>query len=132
MIIDPISDLIIRLKNSSDAKKAVVDVSYSKFADNVAHALKKAGYVTTIDKKKVGAFTRMLTLGLVYDADGQARIHGVERISKSSRRMYQKASDIRMYRSGFGNTFLSTPKGIMSDIEAKKNKVGGEILFKIW
>ena len=132
MIIDPISDLIIRLKNSSDAKKVAVDVSYSKFADNVAHALKKAGYVTTIDKKKVGNFTRTLVLGIVYDAEGQPRVHGVERISKSSRRIYQKAADIRMYRSGFGNTFLSTPKGIMTDIEAKKNKVGGEVLFKIW
>ena len=132
MIIDPISDLIIRLKNGSDAKKAVVEVVYSKFADNVAHALKKAGYITSIDKKKVGPFTKTISLGLVYDADGVARVHGVERISKLSRRIYQKSSDIRMYRSGFGNTFFSTPKGIMTDTEARKNKVGGEVLFKIW
>lgn len=130
MVTDPISDLIIRLKNASDAKKAVVAITYSRFAESIAHALKKAGYVDTVEKSGK-LFSKELILGLVY-FDSGPRIHGVERISKPSRRMYQKACDIRMYRSGFGNTFLSTPKGIMSDAEAKKNNVGGEILFKIW
>jgi len=130
MVTDPISDLIIRLKNGSDAKKSSVSLLYSKFALNVAHALKKAGYVGNIEKKgKI--FTKEIEVSLVYFETG-ARIHGVERISKSSRRVYMKSGDIRMYKSGFGNTFLSTPKGIMTDIEAKKNKVGGEVLFKIW
>jgi small subunit ribosomal protein S8 len=130
MVTDPIADLITRLKNGSDAGKPVVEVSYSKFGENVLHALKKAGYVNTIEKKGK-LFTRNLAVSLVY-FDSGARIHGVERISKPSRRVYQKSSDIRMYRSGFGNTFLSTPKGIMIDAEAKKHKVGGEVLFKIW
>lgn len=130
MVTDPISDLIIRLKNGSDAKKLSVLISYSKFAENIAHALKKAGYVATIEKKGK-PFTRELEIGLVYFETG-ARINGVERVSKPSRRIYLKSGDIRMYRSGFGNTFLTTPKGIMTDAEAKKNKVGGEVLFKIW
>ncbi|MFA6294822.1 MAG: 30S ribosomal protein S8 [Candidatus Paceibacterota bacterium] len=130
MVTDPISDFIIRLKNSSNAKKPFVIVSQSKFVENVAHALKKAGYVSTIEKKGK-PFTRELEIGLVYFATG-ARIHGVERISKSSRRIYVRSGDIRSYRSGFGNTFLSTPKGIMTDVEAKKNNVGGEVLFRIW
>ena len=130
MVTDPISDLIIRIKNGSDARKASVLVLYSKFAENVAYALKKAGYVTSVEKKGK-KFTKELELGLIY-TDGEPRLHGVERISKPSLRVYQKSSDIRMYRSGFGNTFLSTPKGIMIDVEAKKHKVGGEVLFKIW
>lgn len=130
MVTDPISDLIIRLKNGSDAKKATVDISYSKFAENVAHLLKKAGYVSSVEKKGK-PFARNLELGLVYFESG-ARIHGVERISKPSKRVYLKYSDIRVYRSGFGNTILSTPKGIMTDMEAKKLKVGGEVLFRIW
>ncbi len=130
MVTDPISDFITRLKNSSDAKKPFAIVSYSKYAENLAHALKKAGYVSSIEKKGK-PFTRELEIGLVYFATG-ARIHGVERISKSSRRIYLKSNDIRSYRSGFGNTFFSTPKGIMTDVEAKKNNVGGEVLFKIW
>lgn len=130
MLTDPISDLIVRLKNGSDAKKSTVEVIYSKFAENVAHALKKAGYITSIEKRGK-KFTKGLELGLVY-LEGTPRIHGVERVSKPSRRLYQKSQDIRIYKSGFGNVFLSTPKGVMVDIEAKKNKVGGEVLFKIW
>jgi len=130
MVTDPISDFIIRLKNGSDAKKPFVSVIYSKFAENVAHALKKAGYIESVENKGE-PFNRTIELGLRYFAV-DARIHGVERISKPSRRVYQKSSDIRNYRSGFGNVILSTPKGIMTDQEAKKNKVGGEVLFKIW
>lgn len=129
MVTDPISDLIIRLKNASDAKKPSVTVLYSKFAENIAHLLKKAGYVSSVEKAKKG--TRELELGIVY-IDGVARIHGVERISKPSRRIYQKYGDIRVYRSGYGNSVLSTPKGIMTDMEAKRSKVGGEVLFRIW
>ncbi|MEK7642157.1 MAG: 30S ribosomal protein S8 [Patescibacteria group bacterium] len=128
MVTDSISDFIIRLKNASDAKKPSVLVSQSKLAENIAHALKKSGYLTSVEKNKD---THEIKLGIVYFS-GEPRIHGVERISKSSRRIYQKASDIRVFRSGFGNTFLSTPKGIMIDMEAKKLKVGGEVLFKIW
>jgi len=124
MITDPISDLIIRIKNGSDANKPTVEVCYSKFAENVAHALKKAGFLSSVEKKSKKPISAGLEVGLVY-FDGEPRIHGVERISKPSRRMYLKSSD-------FGNTFLSTPKGIMIDVEAKKNKVGGEVLFKIW
>ncbi|MES2216317.1 MAG: 30S ribosomal protein S8 [Patescibacteria group bacterium] len=132
MVTDPISDLITRLKNGSDANKPSVEVVYSKFAENVAHALKKAGYLTSVEKKSASkTFTSGLMLGLSY-VNGEPRIHGAERISKPSRRLYQKSRDIRTYRSGFGNTFLSTPKGVLVDMEAKKHKVGGEVLFKIW
>lgn len=130
MVTDPISDFIIRIKNGSDAKKPVVSVPYSKFVNAVAEALKKAGYIETIEKKGK-LFDRTLDIGLIYFPTG-ARIHGAERISKPSRRIYQKATDIRTFRSGFGNTFLSTPKGVLTDMDAKKLKVGGEVLFKIW
>ncbi len=128
MISDPISDLIIRIKNGSSAGKAVVAVTDSKFAENVAHLLKKAGYLASVEKDKEN---RKLLLGIVY-FDDEPRIHGVERISKLSKRMYQKSRDIRSFKSGFGNVIYSTPKGILTDVEAKKLKVGGEILFRIW
>lgn len=131
MTADPISDFIIRIKNGSNAKKAAVAVIHSKFAENVAHALKKAGYLMTVEKKG-GNFDKTLELGLVYNTGGEARIHDAERVSKPSKRVYRKARELRSYRSGFGNTFLSTPKGILTDVEAKKLKVGGEVLFKIW
>ena len=128
MISDPISDLIIRIKNGSSAGKAVVAVTDSKFAENVAHLLKKAGYLASVEKDKEN---RKLLLCIVY-FDDEPRIHGVERISKLSKRMYQKSRDIRSFKSGFGNVIYSTPKGILTDVEAKKLKVGGEILFRIW
>lgn len=128
MVTDSISDLIIRLKNASDVKKPHVSIPQSKLIENIAFALKKSGYVSTVEKNKD---TRELILGIVYFS-GEPRIHGVERISKSSRRIYLKSGDIRVFRSGFGNMFLSTPKGILMDMEAKKLKVGGEVLFKIW
>lgn len=131
MVTDPISDFIIRLKNGSDAKKPVVSVPFSKFVNNVAEALKKAGYVESIEKKGK-LFDRTLDITLMYYPATGARIHGLERISKPSRRVYLKYTDIRTYRSGFGNTFFSTPKGVMTDEEAKRAKVGGEVLFKIW
>lgn len=130
MVTDSISDFIIRLKNGSKAKKANVSVRYSKLVENIAHALKKAGYVSTIEKKG-SDFSKELQIGLVY-IDSIPRINDVERISKPSRRIYIKSSDIRLYRSGFGNGFISTSRGIMTDFEAKRNKVGGELLFKIW
>ncbi len=131
MVTDPISDLIIRLKNGSDAKKPIVSVPYSKFAENIAHALKKAGYVESVEKKGKD-LVKTLEIGMLYVPGSGARIHGVDRISKSSRRVYQKAEDIRTYRSGFGNTIYSTSKGVLTDMEAKRTKVGGEVLFKIW
>lgn len=130
MVTDPIADLIVRLNNASLAKKPHVTILYSNFAKNVAEALKKSGYISTIETKG-SSFMKDLELGLVY-FESEPRVHGVERISSPSRRIYQKYSDIRSYRSGFGNTFLSTPKGIMVDEEAKKHKVGGEVLFRIW
>jgi small subunit ribosomal protein S8 len=130
MVTDPVSDFIVRIKNGSDARKPHVVVIYSKFIENIAHALKKSGYVTSVEKKTDGS-SKQLEIGLSYIGD-IARINGVERVSKLSKRIYQRASDIRVFRSGFGNTFLSTPKGIMVDMDAKKNKVGGEVLFRIW
>ncbi|HEX7724196.1 MAG TPA: 30S ribosomal protein S8 [Candidatus Paceibacterota bacterium] len=132
MVTDPISNLITCLKNASDAKKTVTSVPYSKFTENVAHALKKAGYVTTVEKKGKDVVGRTLEIGLIHVPGMGSRIHDVERISKPSRRVYQKAVDIRNYRSGYGNTILSTPKGVLTDVEAKKSKVGGEVLFRIW
>ncbi|MDP3962732.1 MAG: 30S ribosomal protein S8 [bacterium] len=130
MVTDPISNFIISIKNGSDAGKTTIVVPYSALKESIAHVLAKGGYLSTIEKKGKKAI-KTLEIGLVYLGD-EPRVHGVDRISKPSRRIYQKANDIRMFKSGFGNTVISTPKGVLLDIDAKKNKVGGEVLFKIW
>lgn len=130
MVTDPISDFITRIKNASDAGKNAVSIPYSTMKENIAHTLLKGGYISSVDTKGK-QIEKTLEIGLVY-MGREPRIHGVDRISKSSRRIYQKSSDIRMFKSGFGNVVFSTPMGILLDVDAKKSKVGGEVLFKIW
>jgi small subunit ribosomal protein S8 len=130
MVTDPISDLIVRIKNASDSKKSVISLPYSSVKESIAHVLEKGGYVTSVEQKGK-KIDKTLEIGLSY-IQGEPRVHGVLRISKPSRRIYQKARDIRIFKSGYGSTVFSTPKGILLDVEAKKLKVGGEALFKIW
>lgn len=130
MVTDPVADFITRVSNAAKAGKAVVSVPHSQLKESIAHILKKAGYFSSVEKKGTG-IAQTLEVGLIY-VDGDSRIHGVERISKPSRRLYQKSRDIRPFREGYGNLVYSTPRGILMDFEAKKLKVGGEILFKIW
>jgi small subunit ribosomal protein S8 len=130
MVTDPISDLIIRIKNASDAGKASISVPYSALKENIAHTLVKGGYIVAVEAKGK-KIEKTLEIVLSYIGK-EPRVHGIDRISKPSRRLYQKSKDIRMFKSGFGNVVYSTPQGILLDADAKKAKVGGEILFKIW
>lgn len=127
---DPIADMIIRLKNASISKKESVVLPYSQLKLAILDVLLKEGFVKSFGKKgkKVVKF---IEVGLAY-TDGRPKITGVDRVSKTSKRIYQKAKDIRSVKSGYGALILSTPKGIMSDKTARKEKVGGEALFKIW
>lgn len=127
---DPISDMIVRIKNASDAKKESVVFPYSKLKLAILDVLLKDGFIKSFGKKgkKVAKFIEVV---LIYE-EGAPKISGVTRVSKTSKRIYQKAKDIRKVRSGFGALILSTPKGIMSDKAAKVAGVGGEALFKIW
>jgi len=123
---DPISDLIVRIKNASNARKESVVLPYSKLKSNILDVLLKDGFIKSFGKKgkKVVKF---IEVGLL-----ENKIHDVKRISKPSKRIYQKAQDIRSVRNGYGRLILSTPKGIMTDKQARMEKVGGEALFQIW
>ncbi|MSR71417.1 MAG: 30S ribosomal protein S8 [Candidatus Taylorbacteria bacterium] len=128
---DPISDLIIRIKNASEAGKASIVMPYSKFKEGVATILAKEGYIKS-SASKGKKINKYLEIEILYKEDKSPRINGVERVSKLSKRIYTKAKDLRPFHSGFGSIILSTPKGILTDKDAKKAKVGGEVLFKIW
>ncbi len=118
------------MKNGSLAGKESVLVPYSKMKNAIAECLKKAGYVSEISKKiKLGV--PLLEVKLVY-VDKKPKITAVERISKQSRRVYFGMKDIHSVRSGSGLLVLSTPKGILSGKEARKEQVGGEALFRVW
>lgn len=130
MVSDPISDLIIRIKNAGPVKQAVVSLPYSKLKHAIAETLKKHGYIATVgvNGKGIGS---TLEVGVAYDGV-KPRVTDVQRISKSSRRIYKGAADITPVQNGYGSLILSTSKGIMTDKEARKAKIGGEALFKIW
>jgi len=131
MVSDPIGDLIIRLTNAGAIKKPSVSIPFSNFKMAIAEKLAAVGYVKTIEKKGK-KIKKTLDIVLSYDADGNHKIQGVKRISKPGRRMYKSVLEIVPIRYGHGALILSTPKGIMTDKEAKKEKVGGEALFEIW
>ena len=118
------------LKNASLSNKKSVSFPYSNMKNAVAECLKKEGYINQISKKTRKNFP-MLEIELTH-MDKKPKITGVERISKQSRRVYFKMKDIHSVRNGSGLLVLSTPKGILSGKEARKEQVGGEALFKIW
>ena len=131
MVGDTIGDFIVRLTNAGAIKKASVSVPYSAFKMAVAEKLKDAGYVAAIEKKGKKV-KKTLDIVLKYSEEGMHAIQGVKRISKPGRRMYKSVHEIVPIRYGHGCLILSTPKGVMTDKEARKQKVGGEALFEIW
>lgn len=123
--------MIIRIKNAAMAKKPSVVVPHSDFRLAVAEKLKAQGFVGTIEKhgKKV---QRTLELEMLYHKDGTPVVTDVKRISKPGRRLYVKSSECGSVRGGRGFEIISTPNGILTGEEARKQHVGGEILFKVW
>ena len=119
------------IKNASRVKHEVVVVPYSKIKSAIAECLVKEGYLKSATKKILKGFPT-LELALVYTNDGEPKVSGADRISKSSSRVYKGVKDIRTTRGGYVLTVLSTPKGILTDRQARKEMVGGEVLFKLW
>ena len=128
---DTIGDMIIRVKNATESRKESVVFPYSKLKLAILDTLMKAGFIKSFGKKgkKIAKF---IEVTLIYDENGVGKIKGVERVSKTSKRIYNKAKDTRPVKGGFGALILSTPKGIMTDKIAKEANVGGEALFKVW
>lgn len=128
---DSISNMIITMKNASMVSKDRVVVPFSAIKYAIAQCLKEHGFVSDVSKKTEKNNIPVIEIGLIYN-DGIAKIQDVQRVSKSSRRVYMGTRDLRPVKNGHGLIILSTPKGILSDKQAKKELVGGEALFKIW
>ena len=126
---DPIANMLIMLKNASLVNKASVIMPHSKMKEAVLTLLKSEGYVKAIDV--TGDTKKTIEVALEYKGKAP-RISGVTRVSKSSKRVYTGVKDIKSVRYGHGLLVLSTPKGIMTDKMARKELVGGEVLFSIW
>lgn len=128
---DSISELIIGIKNAGKADKTSVKFPYSNFKMAVAEVLQKEKYVKSV--AKIGKTPkRILEVGIAYKEKNVPKIKDVVRVSKLSKRIYNGTKEIKSVKRGYGTAVLSTSKGIMTDKEAKRAKIGGEVLFKIW
>ncbi len=129
MVTDRVGDFIIRLKNAGAIGKTVITIPASKHVEEIAHKLKALGFIADVQKSKE---PYKFEVTLAYDERGRHKIHGVKRVSKPGRRLYAPAHEAHTVKNGVGSRLLSTPKGVLSDAEARKQHVGGENLFEIW
>lgn len=129
-MIDPISDFITRIKNAVMAKQTSVSVPYSKLKESLAEILKKEGYITEVNVDTTRQFPE-LVMTLKY-IGRQAAVTDVRRLSKPGRRLYAPAKQIPRALGGYGITILSTNRGVLTDADARKMNVGGELLCQIW
>lgn len=131
MVGDPIGDFITRLRNAGAVRKETVSVPFSVLKYAIAEKLKQRGFVKNVEKGG-NKGRKTIEIELLYRTDGSPRIRVAKRLSKPGRRLYVPAKAIMPVKHGHGLLVLSTPKGILSGEEAKKEKVGGETLFTLW
>jgi small subunit ribosomal protein S8 len=126
---DPISDMLTRIRNAGRALLPAVELPHSAIKENVANVLKQQGYVTDVAVE--GKPVRKLTIRLKYDGKKNV-IEGLKRISKPGLRRYVGAAKIPRVRGGLGVAILSTSEGVMTDGQARKKNLGGELLCYVW
>ena len=128
---DPIADMLIRIKNAAAVQKETVLVPHSRLKAQLADLLLKEGFLKGVEKKKKGV-QHYLFLDLKYDERGLSFIRGAKRVSKPGRRLYLGHQAIRPLKYGSGRAVISTSKGLMTDQQARKEKMGGELICAIW
>ncbi len=131
MMTDPIADMLTRIRNANNARHTSVDIPASNIKKEIAKILLEEGYIKNLDvieDEKQG----MLKIELKYAESGQRVITGLKRISKPGLRVYVKCDDVPKVLGGLGTAIISTSKGIITDKEARKEGVGGEVICYIW
>ena len=128
---DPISDMIARIKNGNMRSKSRIEMPSSNFKIKILEVLKNEGFIINYSLKEETNNKQNLSINLKYYS-GSPVINDIERISKPGRRIYASATSIPKINNGLGIAILSTPKGVMSDIDARKKKIGGEIICKVF
>ncbi|MFA6093024.1 MAG: 30S ribosomal protein S8 [Elusimicrobiota bacterium] len=129
---DPIADFLTRIRNANARQKDRVDVPLSNLKAEIARILKDEGFIanykTIFNEKRVGS----LRVFLKYSPTKEAVLRGLRRTSRPGLRIYRSYQDIPRVRAGFAVTILSTPKGVLTDKQAREKKVGGEVLCQVW
>lgn len=131
MVTDPIADMLTRIRNANQMRYKEVEVPASKVKIEIARILKEEGFIIDYKIKK-NNIQDILVLLLKYGENKERVITGLKRISKPGLRVYAKAEEIPHVLSGLGIAIVSTSKGVMTDKDARKNSLGGEVLAYIW
>ena len=131
MMTDPIADMLTRIRNGTGARKATVDVPWSRQKQEIARVLTEEGYLESVTAVDEGG-RRALRIVLRYDGQRRPVIMGLKRISRPSLRVYVGVDEIPDVRRGLGVSILSTPRGMLADRKARKEKVGGEVICTVW
>jgi small subunit ribosomal protein S8 len=129
---DPIADMLTRIRNANRKRFKSVDVLLSHMNLHLAEVLKKNGYIGGFDTKKESSGFGMLRIYLKYAGTKNAVITDIQRVSKPGRRIYVRGEKIPKVLNGYGIAILSTSRGIMTDKDARRLNVGGEILCNVW
>jgi small subunit ribosomal protein S8 len=130
---DPISDMLARIRNAAGAHHAVVRMPPSKVKQAIAQILKAEGFVADVREEQAEGSTRTeLVVALKYDRERQCAFRGLRRVSRPGRRVYVGYDGIPRVLSGLGVSILSTSHGLMTDKDARKQKVGGELVCEVW
>ena len=128
---DPVADMLTRLRNANQAQHDSVSMPNSKLKAHLAEILKEQGYISgwKLDDARVG---KTLTMDLKYGPNRERSIVGIKRVSKPGLRVYAKSSEIPKVHGGLGVAILSTSSGLLTDRQASKKGVGGEVLAYVW
>lgn len=128
---DPLADLLTRIRNALHAGFPSVEAPASRVKEEVCRVLKQEGYIRDYNREEDGK-QGILRIKLKYTADRQPVIQGVQRVSKPSLRVYTKNDKMKQVRSGLGISIISTSRGVMTNRQAREEKVGGEVLCEVW
>ena len=131
---DPIADMLTRLRNANQAYHDRVLMPYSKIKANIAEVLKAEGYIAgwSVQEPKEGAVGKKLILDLKFGTSRERSLAGIRRVSKPGLRVYAKAPDLPRVLGGLGVAIISTSQGLLTDRQARKRGVGGEVLAYVW
>jgi small subunit ribosomal protein S8 len=131
MMTDPIADLLTRIRNANHARKEWVEAPWSKLKERLVRVLVDEGFLRDVEVREVEG-RRFLRVYLKYDEYRRPVLHGLRRVSRPSLRVYVKSEQIPSVRRGLGVSVLSTPKGVLPDRLARRERVGGEVLCSVW
>jgi len=133
MMTDPIADMLARVRNAGLAQHAVTRIPASKLKQRLAEILKAEGYIADVRTEDSPITQRPeLVVALKYDRERASAFRGIRRVSRPGRRVYVRHDSIPRVLSGLGTSILSTSQGLMTDREARRRKVGGELLCEVW